>query len=451
MDANDTVLRFIQESTWQDFPDDVRHQAKRCLLDALGALLAGTATPAGRLMAQIARSQHKGNEATILVHGSRVSASGAALANGFAANALDIDDGHRMVKGHPGACVLPALLAAAEIVPVCRGVDFLAALVVGYEVGIRAGRIRHATYECYHSSGSWGAIAGAAAAGKILGLETSCLRNAMGSAEYHAPIAPMMKGIATPCMGKDSIGWGALVATMSVLMAQGGFTGIAPLFTDTPDPEWIDALGTDWQIRRLYFKPYAACRWAQPAVEGALKIQRAQNLSPRAIHSICIRTFEAACALSVKPPGNTEEAQYNIAFPVAAALVDGEVGPDQVLPPRIFDPQIIEVLTKIHTEVDAGYESVFPSKTYAKVTVETRDGKQYTSARMEPRWEAPDRLPTDTELKAKFQRLAAPILGDARAEAIVQRIWRLESETDMNALIHACCRPPGHNETQKSI
>jgi len=441
MNANDTVIRFIRESAWERFPDDVRHQAKRCLLDALGALLAGAETPAGRLMAKIARSQYSGDEATILAHGSRVSASGAALANGFAANALDIDDGHRRVKGHPGACVLPALLAAAEIVPVCRGVDFLAALIVGYEVGIRAGRIRHATYECYHSSGSWGAIAGAAATGKILGLEAATLRNAMGSAEYHAPIAPMMKGIATPCMGKDSIGWGAMVAIMSVLMARGGFTGIEPLFADTPDPEWIDALGADWQIRRLYFKPYAACRWAQPAVDGALKIQREENLSPQAIHSICIRTFAAACALSIKPPRNTEEAQYNIAFPVAAALVDGEVGPDQVSPPRIFDPQVIELLTKICTEVDAVYESVFPAKTYAKVIVETRDGKQYTSERMEPRWEALDTLPTDAELKAKFQRLAAPVLGNAQAEEIAQRIWRLEFETDMKAFIHACCRP----------
>jgi 2-methylcitrate dehydratase PrpD len=149
--------------------------------------------------------------------------------------------------------VLPVVLAASELAPSCSGEDLLSALVVGYEIGIRAGRIRHATYHCYHSSGSWGAIAGAGAAGRILDLDAAVLRNAMGAAEYHAPIAPMMKGIAAPSRGKDSIGWGAMTAMLSVLMAREGFTGIEPLFADAPEPEWIDGLGGDWQMRRLYF------------------------------------------------------------------------------------------------------------------------------------------------------------------------------------------------------
>jgi 2-methylcitrate dehydratase PrpD len=435
MNPNDMVIRFIRESAWHDFPEDVRHQARRCLLDALGALVAGAETPAGRLMAGIARSQYQGDEATILVDGNRVSAAGAALANGFAANALDIDDGYRLIKGHPGACVLPVLLAAAELVPDCRGAEFLAALVVGYEIGIRAGRIRHATYDCYHSSGSWGAVAGAGAAGKLLGLTAATLRHAMGAAEYHAPIAPMMKGIETPCMGKDSIGWGAMVAMMSVLMARDGFTGIEPLFADTPHPEWIEGLGSDWQIRHLYFKPYAACRWAQPAVDGVLKIQQEEKLSPAAIRRIRIRTFVAACALNLKPPRNTEEAQYNIAYPVAAALLDGEVGPRQVLPPRIFDRDMIHLLSTVTTEVAAEYEAAFPAKTYAEVIVETREGKRYTSGRMESRWEAPDALPTDAQLEAKFTWLVGPVLGFDRAAELTARVWGLGDEERLDRFI----------------
>ena len=96
------------------------------------------------------------------------------------------------------------------------------------------GLIRHATYQTYHASGSWGAIGGAAAAGKLLGLTQESIRHAMGIAEYHAPIAPMMKGIASPSMVKDGIGWGAMVAMSSTLLARDGFTGIEPLFNDTP-------------------------------------------------------------------------------------------------------------------------------------------------------------------------------------------------------------------------
>jgi 2-methylcitrate dehydratase PrpD len=225
VNGTDCTIQFILETTWADLPSAVQHQARRCLLDALGALIAGTETQAGKLMADFAVEQYGGHEATLLVDGRRTSLVGAALANGFAGNALDIDDVYRLVKGHPGMGVLPALLAAAERRGNLSGQTFLTAFVVGYEVGIRAGLIRHALYQTYHSSGSWGAIAAAAVVGKVLGLEAGVLRQALGTAEYHAPIAPMMKGIDTPSMGKDSIGWGAMVGLASVLMAQRGFTG----------------------------------------------------------------------------------------------------------------------------------------------------------------------------------------------------------------------------------
>ena len=83
----------------------MQHQTRRCLLDLIGALIAGRRTPVGDIMAGVACESFPGDQATILVSGERVSAIGAALANGFAQNALDIDDGYRRVKGHPGAGV----------------------------------------------------------------------------------------------------------------------------------------------------------------------------------------------------------------------------------------------------------------------------------------------------------------------------------------------------------
>jgi len=434
----DRTIRFIQVLNWEDLSPYLQHQSKRCLLDALGALIAGAKTPPARIMAKIAESQFRGSEATILVRGSRASASGAVLANGFAANALDIDDGYRLVKGHPGACVLPVILTAAELTPSCTGTEFLTALIIGYELGIRAGRIRHACYETYHSSGSWGAVAGAAAAGRIMGLDASTLRHAMGAAEYHAPIAPMMKGIETPSMGKDSIGWGAMVAMLSVLMAREGFSGIEPLFSDAPNPEWVKNLGHDWQIFNLYFKPYAACRWAQAAVDAALAIKAQNAVDPDAIRSIRIRTFAAACALSTAAPRNTENAQYNMAFPVAAALLNGEVGPAQVLPPRIFNREVTDLLEKVTTEVHEPYESAFPGKTYADVVIETAGGNRYVSERMEPRWEPPDTLPTDGELEAKFRWLVTPVLGAVSADRLIETISVLDTVASARELLSLC-------------
>jgi len=440
VNTTQNVLEFVTDLEWRNLPTEVQHQAKRCLLDASGALIAGMETPVGALMTAFAELHCRGDEATIVVSGKRTSSVGAALANGFAGNALDIDDGFRLVKGHPGACILPVLLAASEIAQGCSGQAFLAALVAGYEVAIRAGLIRHATYQTYHASGSWGAVGGAAAAGKLLGLTHESIRHAMGITEYHAPIAPMMKGITSPSMVKDGIGWGAMVAMSSTLLARDGFTGIEPLFSDTPRSEWISDLGRRYEILNLYFKPYAACRWAQAPIEGALKLLGTHRFSIEDIHSIHVRSFAAAAELSRSHPRDTEEAQYNLAYPVAAALIDGEVGPGQVLPPRIHDRSILDLADRVTVEVDDEYARAFPAKARAEVIIQTRDGRTLTSGTVEANWEPPDSLPTDDELQEKFRWLVEPVLGVQKARDLATLIWQFDKAPASSILLELSTR-----------
>jgi len=412
MANNDLVLNFILETKWDTLPDNIQTQAKRCLMDTLGALIAGHNTPVATLMQSFAKEQFKGNDATILVTGDKISASGAALVNGFANNALDIDDGYRDVKGHPGACILPVVLAAGEMVPDITIKKFLTSMVVGYEVAIRAGLIRHATYETYHSSGSWGAIGGAAAAGKLLGLSREKLCHALGAAEYHAPIAPMMKCIEIPGMGKDSIGWGCMTAMMSVIMAEKGFTGINPIFNDAPEEGWIRSLGQSYEIMNLYFKPYCACRWAQPGVDGALKIIAENKFLLKDIKQIKVFTFEESAALNTGYPQNTEEAQYNIAFPIAVALLDGEVGPDQVLAPRLFKKDTHQMMDKIQIISEERFQKEFPARAESEVEITTSTGSKFSSGVMSARWDPHSSLPTDRELANKFFQPSPFLPGD---------------------------------------
>lgn len=428
MQNNDAALDFILQTDWAHLPQDVQHQAKRCLLDTLGALLAGHQTPVAKLLHTFALDQFKGDEASILVRGGRTAAAGAALVNGFAANALDIDDGYRPIKGHPGACILPVILAAGEITPGTSGPDFLAALVVGYEIAIRAGLIRHATSTNYHSSGSWGAIGGAAAAGKLLRLDRNEMGHALGAAEYHAPIAPMMKCIEHPAMGKDSIGWGCLVAMMSAKLAAGGFTGSNPIFDDAPENEWIDSLGRTYEMLNLYYKPYAACRWAQPGIDGALQIMTAHNIDPGEIEKITVFTFAESAALSTSYPKDTEEAQYNIAFPIAAALLDGEVGPAQVLAPRLAGNDIHVMMDRIRIVAEDRFQTEFPAKAESEVEITTATGAVYNSGVMAARWDAHGSPPTDAELEQKFLWLVTPILGKASANALVDLTRTFDQE-----------------------
>lgn len=438
MKHTDKALRFIQEIKWPYLPSEVKQQSKRCLMDSLGAMLSGMRTPVAGIMQRIATTQLKGNEATVVVSGVKVSAAGAALVNGFAGNALDIDDGYRLVKGHPGSCILPVILSASEIASGCTGKHFLEAMIVGYEIAIRAGLIRHTLYETYHSSGSWGAIGGAAAAGKILNFNEETLIHALGVAEYHAPIAPMMKGITTPSMGKDSIGWGSFVAMMSALMAREGFTGIQPIFDDTPNSFLIEGLGEQYRVMDLYFKPYAGCRWAQPAIEGVLRVTQRSGVSPNDIDRIRVFTFSEAAALNLGYPKNTEEAQYSMSFPIAAALVDGEVGPDQVLEPRIFDEDIKNMMGRIEVVVEDRFQKEFPERALVEVSIITKDGKILNSGIVSARWEPDSDAPTDDELEKKFFWLVKPVLGEGKTERLVKMIWQFDSITDLKDFMPYC-------------
>jgi 2-methylcitrate dehydratase PrpD len=247
----------------------------------------------------------------------------------------------------------------------------------------------------------------------------------MGAAEYHAPIAPMMKGIDRPSMVKDALGWGAMVAVASALMAAKGFTGIEPMFSDAPEPAWIEELGREYRMLGLYFKPYAACRWAQPAVAGVLRIVEIHGVKAGEIDRIVVRTFTEATRLSSSPPRNTEEAQYNLAFPVAAALIDGRVGPAQVLPPRLFDPEILALTGRVETEIAPEFDREFPARALADVTVVKKSGERLESGPVQARWEPPA-PPTDDELVEKFHWLVGPVLGREQAARLAAAVFRLD-------------------------
>ena len=190
----------------------------------------------------------------------------------------------------------------------------------------------------------------------------------------------------------------------------------------------------------LYFKPYAACRWAQAPIEGALKLLRTHRLSIEEMHSIHVRTFAAAVELSRAHPRDTEEAQYNLAYPVAAALIDGEVGPRQVLPPRIHDRSILDLADRVTVEVDDEHERAFPAKARAEVIIQTRDGRTLTSGTVEANWEPPDSLPTDEELQRKFRWLVEPVLGVQKARDLASLIWQFEKVPASHILVASCQR-----------
>jgi len=367
--------------SWDDVPTDVRSRVGLLIRDLAAVCAAGRATDTARIAAEYASAQHPGDEATSLLDGRRLSATGAAWANGVLANALDFDDGHRIAKGHPGANVIPAALAAAESRGASRE-ELLRAIAVGYEVALRAGVALHERSAEYHASGAWGAVGAAAAAARLLELDGAQTSYALGLAEYHAPISPIMRSVAEPAMTKDACGIGASLGVSSALLAECGFTALASslLSADT-----VSDLGERWQILDVYVKKFPCCRWSHPAIEAALLLRGDVDCEPGQVVGVRIDTFAAAAALARRHPVTTEEAQYSLAWPVGAALAHGSFAVEQVFPRAFDDPAIRHLASLIEIYVDPLLEAEFPARRRSRVTLELADG----AIRSSPLTEAP--------------------------------------------------------------
>jgi len=368
---------FIGGLRWADVPEQVRLRTVALVRDFAAVCRAGATAPTAQLAATYAAAQHAGDQATLLCDGKRASATGAAWANGVLANALDLDDGHRLVKGHPGANVIPAALSVAETIDAPRE-DVLAAITVGYEVAVRAGIALHFRAADYHGSGAWGAIGAAAAGARLLGLDAGQTGHALGLAEYHAPMAPIMRSVADPAMTKDGCGWGAMTGTSSALLAADGFTATDSAILEVlRGPE--SRLGERWYVEEMYVKAYPCCRWSQPAIVAALAVRRRYGLEPEAIGRVTVPTFAAAAALSRRPPRTTEDAQYSLVWPVACALIDGDFGVAHVLAPGLDEERVHDLAGRIVVQVDPDLEADFPGIRRSAVTVETTDGTRLSS------------------------------------------------------------------------
>jgi 2-methylcitrate dehydratase PrpD len=119
-------------------------------------------------------------------------------------------------------------------------------------------------------------------------------------------------------------------------------------------------------------------------------------------------------------------------------LIDSEVGPRQVLPPRIHDAALLDLADRVTAEIEEEFDKTFPAKALAEVIVDTRDGLRFVSGTMKARWEPPSTLPTDAELEEKFFWLVEPVLGSSRTETLASTIWEFEKIDDIKHFINLC-------------
>ena len=189
---------FLHDTRYDDIPDHVVQFAKRCLLDLCGVLASGRSTELSHLIREHVCEHFAagGKSASILLDGRPASPAGAALANGMTIDAIDAHDGFKPAKGHVGCHVLPTILAFNEAEDKMDGKDMITNLVVGYEIGARTALALHNSVPDYHTSGAWGAVTSAALGSRILGLDTTLTREAIGiGGDTVVPDGPPEDGI----------------------------------------------------------------------------------------------------------------------------------------------------------------------------------------------------------------------------------------------------------------
>jgi 2-methylcitrate dehydratase PrpD len=435
---------FISTLNWDSLPSSVQEKARLCLVDSLGAALAGCLARASKIAAAYAAEAWPGDEAGIFIHGLRASAAGAAFANACAANAIDIDDSARYAYGHAGAQLFPTVFALAEAYHL-SGAQMLTALVVGYEIAHRTGRAWHASRSVYQACGSWGSAACAAAAANLIGLSSAQAEHALGIAEYFAPNLPMFRDIDHPAMVKHGIEWAALTGILSAELALQGFTGIPHLLTRPEYQEWGQDLGDHFlMVDGVAWKParYACCGWAHAGVEGACRLVKGYNIPLSSIASIRVEGCHGSKRLGVRLPSTLEEAQFNQAWPIAAMLVDGEIGPEQMLEQRLDDPQLRSLakkVTVVETEEMENlcrlFEKGHPSGRFAsRVTIVLQDGTEIHSGIIDGGLRFP---PVDWDrerMNEKFTWLAGFVLQPEQIQEISELLWNFDELNDVHGL-----------------
>ena len=415
---------YILGTKWQDLPHEVQDRLKGCMIDLFGALIVGSKSEQFSAGLKLAKSVFGGGDIAVIGSGEYFSFAGASTAMGHSSNAYDIDDGHNITRAHPGTSFVGAILAAAYEKNVSRN-EFLTALLVAYETTVCMGAALMDYYNYAHSSGTFGAVGVAAGVGRLFGFNKEQLNNALSVAEFNAPLVPGIRSVEYPSMNKDGVPFGVMTGVLAVLDTACGFTGNKHMLEADEYRHYLDDLGQKYQVMDLYFKPYPCCRWAHPAIDACLELIKKHNILPSDIEKVTIHTFKRATMLSKIVPQTADEAQYNIAYPVASSIVYGDFGFTQVLEENLNDSTVIDMMSRLEFKVDDDLDARFPAERICRAEIKTKQGDTYISSECEPRGEAKENIGIDW-LSDKFYRITGPVLSKQAQDKLLKLITQID-------------------------
>ena len=442
------LAAFAANLRFEDIPAPVLRRAEDLLLDCLASILAGAASrPVLAIDRYAAAMGPADGPSEILINRRRTSPVFAAMVNAAAAHVVEQDDVHNGSVFHPAAVVFPPVLAVAQALG-HSGRDLLVAAVAGYEVGIRVGEfLGRSHYKIFHTTGTAGTLAAAAATGRLLGLSPAAMLDAFGSAGTQA--AGLWEFLRDAADSKQlHTARAAANGIAAAYLAQEGFTGArhilegpqgmaAGMSSDADPARLTDRLGTRWALAETSFKFHASCRHTHPAADALQQVLREHKLAESDIARVVAHVHQGAIDVlgPVVDPRTVHQSKFSMGTVLGLIARQGRAGLPE-FDAALDDPAVADFRGRVTMELDPEVDDAYPQRWIGKVTVHTRDGRVLHGRVDEPKGDPGNTLSRD-EIETKTLSLGryADAATEAELRGLIKAIWDLERASKVGALL----------------
>lgn len=443
-----TLAAFAANLRFEDIPAPVLRRAEDLLLDCLASILAGAASRSVLAIDRYAAAMGPADgPSEILINRRRTSPVFAAMVNAAAAHVVEQDDVHNGSVFHPAAVVFPPALAVAQALG-RSGRDLLVAAVAGYEVGIRVGEfLGRSHYKIFHTTGTAGTLAAAAATGRLLGLSPAAMLDAFGSAGTQA--AGLWEFLRDAADSKQlHTARAAANGIAAAYLAQEGFTGArhilegpqgmaAGMSSDADPARLTDRLGTRWALAETSFKFHASCRHTHPAADALQQVLREHELAESDIARVVAHVHQGAIDVlgPVVDPRTVHQSKFSMGTVLGLIARQGRAGLPE-FDAALDDPAVADFRGRVTMELDPEVDGAYPQRWIGKVTVHTRDGRVLHGRVDEPKGDPGNTLSRD-EIETKTLSLGryADAATEAELRGLIDAIWGLERAGKVGALL----------------
>lgn len=451
--ATTAIVQFVSASHHDALSKEVRHYARRHLLDTIGVMIAGAggdvATRAESMLATLRPS------GTVPVPGRRRRADllDAAFLGGTAAHGIELDDGYRQGSVHPGCTVVPALLATAHQRR-AGGKALIEAMVAGYETAISIARACHPDLRQrgFHPTAAVAVFGAAMAIGKLRRLTDQQLANALGiAASSSSGLFAFVNGGAD--IKRLHAGHASREGLQAALLAEQGVEGPPHVIEAHDGFMQAFAFGRAERARAIelppavpygmtdcYIKPYPCCRHIQPSVEALVHLLRQENIAAGEVQRVDVATYRIAAEHAETGWDDFASAQLSFPYLLALALQYRGIRFEHFEQQHRRDPALAALTKKFEITAPPEIDRLYPKLRPARVTVVTRRGSftrqvdEALGSRLVPL--------DDAGLLAKFHELVTPVLGEARAQDLAQQLWDIEQIEDVAPLVESMALEP---------